>query len=91
MPILLNEIRSMGLEYFDWNVTSGSAAATGVTRESVYNNVISGVADQPIVNILFHDTRPVAEALPAILDKLILQGYIFRTVSKDSYPIRFKD
>ena len=88
MPTLIRVVRAMGMQYFDWNVTSGSASAAATT-ESVYDSVISGCQERPIVNILFHETRVVAEVLPAIIEELKLQGYSFAALTTSSPAIQF--
>ena len=88
MPSLTRVVQAMGMQYFDWNVTSGSASAAS-TADSVYNYVIEGCQGRSVVNILFHETRVVAEALPLIIEELRLQGYSFAVLTKTSPAMQF--
>lgn len=88
MSTLTRVVHAMGMQYFDWNVTSASANVSA-TKESVYANVINGCKDKNVVNILFHETRTVAEALPAIITELKQQGYIFSSLTAKSPAIQF--
>lgn len=88
MPTLTKIVQVMGLQYFDWNVTSASASVSA-TAESIYNSVIDGCQGKNTVNILFHETRLVAEALPAIIEELKEQGYVFATLTRNSPVVQF--
>jgi len=88
MPTLTRVVQAMGMQYFDWNVSSASAS-TLATAESVYESVINGCKGKNVVNILFHETNVVAEALPAIIEELTEQGYTFASLTKSSYSIQF--
>ncbi|MDP3487162.1 MAG: polysaccharide deacetylase family protein, partial [Bacillota bacterium] len=88
MPTLTRVVRAMGMQYFDWNVTSGSANAAA-TAESVYTSVIDGCQGKSVVNILFHESRVVALALPSIIEELKLQGYSFAALTTTSPAMQF--
>ena len=88
MPTLTRVVNAMGMQYFDWNVTSGSASSAATT-ESIYASVIDGCQGKSVVNILFHETSAVAEALPLIIEELMLQGYSFAPLTVSSPAMQF--
>lgn len=89
MSVLTREVRTLGFQYFDWNVSAGSSTSTA-TKETVLDNVLSGVVGQRVINVLLHDAHIVAEALPEIIEELRTRGYTFAVLTKDSYPIQFR-
>ena len=66
-------IESLGLTYYDWNVSSGDGSGN-ITRDQVYQNVINGVAGKSVSVVLMHDGSGHEEtvaALPSMLNTLI--------------------
>lgn len=66
-------IESLGMTYYDWNVSSGDGSGN-ITRDKVYQNVINGVTNKDVSVVLMHDGSGHDEtvaALPSILDTLI--------------------
>lgn len=75
-------LKERGINYLDWNVDSTDASGTTVPADRIRDNVIKQLQDKPLAVILFHDSSPkvtTVEALPAIIQYLKEQGYVFRT------------
>lgn len=79
---LKKELERRGFLGYDWNVSGEDSVGTP-TAASIKKNIFDSVdgQDQPI--ILLHDSpcsNLTAEVLPEILEKLIADGYEFRTL-----------
>ncbi len=82
MSCIRNDFISNGINYVDWNVSSGDAEAVKVPAEVIKNNVIKQMAHKNLGVILMHDAgakTTTVDALPSILNYLKEQGYTFRT------------
>lgn len=89
MSILSKEVLNRGFIYFDWNVSSEDAGGAR-TASQVYNNVVNNLVYKNNV-VLLHDFESNYKTLNAIRD--IIQygkshGYIFKAITKDTYPTR---
>ena len=90
MDILTKEVLNRGYSYFDWNVSSGDAGECS-TSDCVYNNVVKNLSKSRINIILMHDTKMfTANALKDIIFYAKINGYVFKVIDKNTYPIRFK-
>lgn len=88
---IIAEMTRRGFAYYDWNVSSGDVAIQATTAE-ITDNVLSGAAKQNRCIILMHDrldTDNTVDALPAIIEGLIEQGYTFAPLSSSVRPITF--
>ena len=89
---IIAEMTRRGFTYYDWNVSSGDAAATEVSSAAIYENVLSGVRSSSRAIVLMHDGRghsATANALPDIIRTLQEEGYTFAPLTNDVYPIIF--
>lgn len=84
MTRLTQSVTDMGLQYFDWNVSSGDAGETTDT-EQVFQNVISGVQNYNASIVLQHDIKGYSVAA---VEKIIIwglaNGYQFLPLSANS-------
>lgn len=77
---------------YDWNVSTGDAAAPLVSTSQLVDNVKKQIAGKERAIILMHDTgtkKTTVEALPQIIDYLRDQGYRFAVLSPEVTPILF--
>lgn len=82
---LVYSVYGKGYQYFDWNVSSGDAANTKVPA-TIAANVINGAKGRDSICVLMHDLHTAtAQALPAIIDGLRAQGYVFMPLTADNY------
>ncbi|MCO1601566.1 polysaccharide deacetylase family protein [Desulfosporosinus nitroreducens] len=77
---------------YDWNVSSGDAAAPLVLTEQLVKNIEAQVPGKTRVIILMHDSKSkttTIEALPMIVHFLKEQGYSFGKITPKVAPILF--
>lgn len=89
----LTMIHDMGMEYYDWNVSSLDASGTYKTPDEIYNAVISGCEGKNQVMILMHDVNAntsTLEALPRIIEKLQEMGYSIQPITSSTKPIQHR-
>lgn len=83
----------LGMEYYDWNVSSLDASGTYKTADEIYEAVISGAQDKSQITVLFHDVNKnesTLEALPRIIEKLLEMGYSIEPITTSSRPIQHR-
>lgn len=74
MHIYTEFLKSKGVTYFDWNVSSGDAVSNGVAVEDLVTNSTEDIDTRKTSVILFHDTvtkETTVEALPLIIEKIL--------------------
>lgn len=82
---LVYKVYEKGYQYFDWNVSSGDAAGIKVPT-TIAANVINGAKGKDSICVLMHDLHTAtAQALPAIIDGLRAQGFVFMPLTVDNY------
>lgn len=77
---------------YDWNVSTGDAAAPLVPADQIVRNVMEQVPGRDRVIILMHDApgkTTTADALPRIIQFLKQQGYDFGVLTPEVAPILF--
>lgn len=86
MSSLVLSIQENGFQYFDWNVSSGDAAAKPITTEAVINNIVDGVSSHQNSIVLQHDTKKFSvDAVETIIVWGLENGFTFSTLSNDSF------
>lgn len=92
MAKLKKSVPAKGYYYHDWNVSSGDASGNNIAKTKLINNVKNGCKNKSTVNILMHDTgsskNTTVEALPAIIEYLLAQGYDIQPITEDSVLIQ---
>ena len=87
MTRLTEAVEDAGFRYFDWNVDSDDAG-NARKSETVYRNVISGVANNRVSVVLQHDIhRYSVDAVEDILVWGFENGYTFLPLQEDSPTI----
>lgn len=75
MKMLCQYIEDEGMEYYDWDVSSGDATSPALRSSEIVNNVIQGVTKNPhSCIVLMHDCADkysTVEALPAIIESIL--------------------
>lgn len=77
---------------YDWNVSTGDAAAPLVPADQIVRNIMEQVPGKDRVIILMHDApgkTTTADALPRIIQFLKQQGYEFGVLTPEVAPILF--
>lgn len=93
MNNIRNEFIAKGMEYADWNIDSGDADKVKVPKATIENNIIRQFGSTNFAVALMHDApakTTTVDALPAIIDYLKKNGYVFRTFS-DLTPTEEKE
>lgn len=82
MKAIREAVKSKGIDYVDWNVSSADASPYYVEPERIENNIVSQSTGKSMVVILMHDApdkKSSVEALPRFIRELKAQGFVFRT------------
>lgn len=77
---------------YDWNVSSGDAAASHVPANQLVRNIESQVPGRTRIVILMHDAGAkvtTVDALPRIIQYLKQQGYAFGVLTPKVAPVLF--
>ncbi len=92
MKKLKKSVPAKGYYYHDWNVSSGDANGNNIAKTKIINNVKGGCKGKNTVNILMHDTgsgkNTTVQALPAIIEYLLAQGYDIQPITESSVCIQ---
>lgn len=84
MSRLTSALSNMGYRYCDWNVSSGDAGGVQ-TRDSVYNNVTTGIANRNVSVVLQHDIKGFSvDAVEDIIVWGLANGYTFLPLDTSS-------
>ena len=89
---IISEMLRRGYTYYDWNISSGDAASSVVSKENIVNNTVKGVLSTDKAIVLMHDGsghKSTVKALPEVIEKLKAEGYEFRALSNDVKPTWF--
>lgn len=74
-----------GYRNYDWNALNGDAEGADLSKERLINRLKSTTKKQKELIILMHDTdtkKATVESLPAIIDYLIKEGYVFKALDQ---------
>lgn len=79
----ISAVREKGYKVYDWTTLTGDAEGKSTTSEFITYlfSEIDKAKDkgQPLI-VLMHDKYTTSQSLPAIIDRLISEGYYFDTV-----------
>ncbi len=80
-----------GVEYFDWNVSSGDATSAAFTSAELVDNVMTDVVKYKKSVVLLHDSRgkqATVEALPELIEALQQEGAMILPITDDTTVIQ---
>lgn len=84
MTTLTRDVTDLGMQYFDWNVSSGDAGQTTDTQV-VYENVIAGIQSHNVSVVLQHDSKGYSvDAVEKIIVWGLANGYTFLPLDASS-------
>lgn len=90
MSTLASSLPANGYNYTDWNVSSGDAGGT-TSKDQIVSNVISGISNKKVSNVLQHDIKGYSvDAVAEIIEWGQSQGYTFLPMDSGSPMIQFK-
>lgn len=81
----IKSVKNAGYEIYDWNSLNGDAEGINISKERLISRFKETAKNKGELIILMHDTdqKPTTvEALGEIIDYLIEDGYIFRTLEE---------
>lgn len=79
-------VNEMGFKYVDWNCLGSDAVSGTKTADEILSSTINTSINKNPVTILLHDTnakQTTADALPAIIEYFINEGYEFKTIDNN--------
>lgn len=88
---LIAEMLRRGYTYYDWNVSGNDATGYYMSADDIADQVLSSSGSNRNI-VLLHDGRghdATAEALPAIIEGMMKQGYEFGALDNSVVPICF--
>lgn len=92
MHVYARELENMGIEFFDWNISSGDAGAVALTKDMIVGNVTSKLESFDNAVILFHDLSSkdsTVEALPEIIEYIqSMDNTVILPLTKETNPVQ---
>ncbi len=89
MTRLSTDLLAQGYHYFDWNVDCNDAR-TSDTQE-IITQTINQISQRQNAVVLMHDIKLCSvEAVPAIIEYCLRNGYTFAPLTENSPAVRFK-
>lgn len=82
-----------GVQFFDWNIESGDAAATYAEVGTIKSNAYTQIAKKKYAIVLFHDSdnkKSTVKALPDIIEHYLALGYRFDVLTPSGFTTQFK-
>lgn len=88
MSELANKLAGEGYAYFDWNCDSNDTRYNNAGL--VASSTISQISKRQNSVVLMHDIKShTVEAIPAIIEYCLRNGYTFKVLDKDAPAVRF--
>ena len=89
MTALSQKLSAEGYYYFDWNVDCNDTRYSDA--QSVITSTIDQINKKPNAVVLMHDIKKqTVDAIPAIIEYCLNNGYEFRVLTENSPAVRFK-
>ena len=89
MTALSQKLLAEGYYYFDWNVDSNDTRYGDAQR--VITSTIDQISRKQNAVVLMHDIKKqTVEAVPAIIEYCLQNGYEFKVLTENSPAVRFK-
>lgn len=92
MQELIRYLGEVGIQYYDWNVSSGDAAAVPIGAQQIADNVLRYVDKYNNVIVLMHDAagkKSTVEALPTIIESILQsENTVLLPITEDTIPIQ---
>ena len=89
MTTLSQEMLASGLVYFDWNVDCNDARYGN--SQDIISSTISQISSKTNAVVLMHDIKKqTVDAVPAIIEYCLQNGYTFKVLTPDSPSCAFR-
>jgi len=91
MHVFADFLAEQGIEYYDWNVSSGDGGSVLLDVDTLARNATSGISNNGTSIILMHDaaSRPTTvEALPRIIENILaMEDTAILPITDETTPI----
>lgn len=91
MRVFIGWLEEQGIEYYDWNISSGDANPVRLTAEQVLENCTKDLSRYRNAIILLHDApskQTTVEALPALIEKILeMEDTVILPITEDTKPV----
>lgn len=85
-------LESQGVQFYDWNISSGDAGSIPLSVDTLVQNSLQGIRENSTSIILFHDSadkRTTVEALPTIIEKLLeMEDTVILPITEETVPVQ---
>lgn len=94
MQELFDWLAEKGIQYYDWNISSGDAVASGLSTRTIIQNCTKGLERYGSAMILMHDAagkHTTVEALPVIIEYgMKMEDTVFLPITEETTLIQHK-
>lgn len=85
-------LESQGVQFYDWNISSGDASKVPLSVDTLVRNSMEGIEDNSTSIILFHDSadkRTTVDALPIIIERIqAMKDTVILPITEETVPIQ---
>ncbi|MDD6805962.1 MAG: polysaccharide deacetylase family protein, partial [Clostridiales bacterium] len=86
---------SQGVEFYDWNISSGDGAGTLLDVQTLVKNCTTDIVNHETAIILMHDSADkstTVEALPIIIENILaMEDTVILPITEDTEPVHHID
>lgn len=92
MKVFISWLKEQGIEYYDWNISSGDANPVRLTAGQVLDNCTDDLEKYNNAIILMHDAankKSTVEALPALIEQILgMEDTVILPITEDTKPVQ---
>lgn len=85
-------LESQGVQFYDWNISSGDASNITLSVDTLVRNSMEGIEENSTSIILFHDAadkRTTVDALPVIIERIqAMEDTVILPITEETVPIQ---
>lgn len=85
-------LHEQGVEFYDWNVSSGDGGSMQLDVDSLVENCTKGITDRGTSIILLHDSadkKTTVEALPIIIENILaMDDTVILPITEETKPVQ---
>lgn len=95
MQVFADYLDRQGVEYYDWNISSGDGAKKLLTVQTLVENVTADIEKHETSIILMHDSAEkstTVEALPIIIENILaMEDTVILPITEETEPVHHID
>lgn len=92
MQECIDYLHSQGMEYYDWNISSGDGGSALLSTDALLENCMKNIEGKSTSMILLHDSankKTTVEALPDIIRNILaLEDTVILPITEDTEPVQ---